>query len=122
MPPDTTVSTDEVVYEPSRAFVESTNVWRFMQEHGISDYDELIERTTTEVLVDLHDGGLSEEKMDELSNLLFTADLVKFARIFPSSEEANGMIPRALRFVEQTRPRPQPSGEPAEAQVVEMGA
>ncbi|HKJ57780.1 MAG TPA: AMP-binding protein [Halobacteriales archaeon] len=49
MPPDTTVSTDEVVFEPSQSFVESTNVWRFMQEHGISDYDELIERTTTEV-------------------------------------------------------------------------
>ena len=49
MSTDTTVSTDEVVYEPSEAFVESTNVRRFMQEHGISDYDELIERTTTEV-------------------------------------------------------------------------
>jgi len=49
MPPDTTVSTDEVVYEPSREFVESTNVWRFMQEYGIADYDELIERTTSEV-------------------------------------------------------------------------
>ena len=49
MPPDTAVSTDEVVYEPSRSFVESTNVRRFMQEHDIADYDELIERTTTEV-------------------------------------------------------------------------
>jgi len=49
MPPDPTVSTDEVVYEPSDEFVESTNVWRFMQAHGIDDYDELIERTTTEV-------------------------------------------------------------------------
>jgi len=40
---------DEVVHEPSREFVESTNVWRFMQEHGIEDYEELIERTTGEV-------------------------------------------------------------------------
>jgi len=40
---------DEVVHEPSQEFVESTNVWEFMQEYGIDDYDELIERTTTNV-------------------------------------------------------------------------
>ena len=39
----------EVAYEPSQEFVESTNVWQFMQEYDIGDYDELIERTTTEV-------------------------------------------------------------------------
>ncbi|MFP4188404.1 MAG: AMP-binding protein, partial [Halobacteriales archaeon] len=36
---------DEIVHEPSQEFVESTNVWEFMQEYGIKDYDELIERT-----------------------------------------------------------------------------
>ena len=36
---------DEVVHEPSEAFVESTNVHAFMQEYGIDDYDELIART-----------------------------------------------------------------------------
>ena len=40
---------DEVVHEPSRAFVESTNVYEFMQTYGIEDYEELIERTTGEV-------------------------------------------------------------------------
>ncbi|WP_254838355.1 AMP-binding protein [Natronomonas marina] len=40
---------DEVVYEPDEAFVESTNVHAFMQEYGIDDYEELIERTTSEV-------------------------------------------------------------------------
>ncbi|NGM69783.1 AMP-binding protein [Natronolimnobius sp. AArcel1] len=40
---------DEVVHEPDRAFVESTNVYNFMQAYGIDDYDELIERTTSEV-------------------------------------------------------------------------
>jgi acetyl-CoA synthetase len=35
---------DRIVHEPSQAFVESTNVYAFMQEHGIDDYDELIER------------------------------------------------------------------------------
>ena len=40
---------DEIAYEPSQEFVESTNVWQFMQAYGIDDYDELIDRTTTEV-------------------------------------------------------------------------
>jgi acetyl-CoA synthetase len=44
-----TPTTDQVVYRPSRSFVESTNVWAFMREHGMDDYDELIERTTGEV-------------------------------------------------------------------------
>ncbi|WP_439025727.1 AMP-binding protein [Haloarchaeobius sp. DT45] len=39
----------EVAFEPSQEFVESTNVWAFMQEYDIADYDELIERTTQEV-------------------------------------------------------------------------
>jgi acetyl-CoA synthetase len=40
---------DRVVHEPSREFVESTNVWQFMQAHDIDDYDDLIARTTGEV-------------------------------------------------------------------------
>lgn len=40
---------EEFVYRPSQRFVESTNVWGFMQEYDIDEYDELIERTTTEV-------------------------------------------------------------------------
>jgi len=39
----------EVAHEPSQAFVEATNVWEFMQTYDIDDYDELIERTTSEV-------------------------------------------------------------------------
>ncbi|WP_435345293.1 AMP-binding protein [Haloarchaeobius sp. HRN-SO-5] len=39
----------EVAFEPSREFVESTNVWEFMQAYDIEDYDALIERTTTDV-------------------------------------------------------------------------
>ncbi|AZQ15121.1 AMP-binding protein [Halorubrum sp. PV6] len=38
-----------IVHEPSQAFVESTNVYEFMQAYGIDDYDELIRRTTEEV-------------------------------------------------------------------------
>ncbi|MFD1587110.1 AMP-binding protein [Halorientalis brevis] len=40
---------DEVIHEPSQEFVDSTNVWEFMQAYDVDDYDELIERTTTEV-------------------------------------------------------------------------
>jgi acetyl-CoA synthetase len=40
---------DEIVHEPSSEFVESTNVYEFMGEYGIDDYDELIARTTREV-------------------------------------------------------------------------
>ena len=40
---------DRSAYEPSREFVESTNVWEFMQDYGFDDYDELIERTTGDV-------------------------------------------------------------------------
>ncbi|MFB6267882.1 MAG: AMP-binding protein [Halodesulfurarchaeum sp.] len=39
----------EVAYEPDREFVESTNVWAFMQAHDIDSYDELIERTTSDL-------------------------------------------------------------------------
>ena len=38
-----------IVHEPSQAFVESTNVWQFMQAYDIADYDELIERTCSDV-------------------------------------------------------------------------
>ena len=52
-----TPATDEIAHEPSQEFVESTNVWQFMQEYGIDDYDALIERTTTE-LDDVPDSGV----------------------------------------------------------------
>ncbi len=40
---------DEIVHEPSREFVESTNVRAFMRAHDIPDYDALVERTTRSV-------------------------------------------------------------------------
>ena len=40
---------DEIAYEPRQEFVESTNVWQFMQTYDIDYYDELIERTTSEI-------------------------------------------------------------------------
>ncbi|WP_276271264.1 AMP-binding protein [Haloarcula litorea] len=49
MPSDSLEDLDRVVHEPDEEFVESTNVWQFMQTYGIDDYGELIRRTTTEL-------------------------------------------------------------------------
>ncbi|GAA0252493.1 AMP-binding protein [Haladaptatus pallidirubidus] len=46
---DTLADVNEIVHEPSDEFVESTNVWQFMQEYDIADYEELIEKTCGEV-------------------------------------------------------------------------
>jgi len=46
---DDTPEEPSIVHEPSREFVESTNVYEFMQTYDIDDYDELIRRTTEEV-------------------------------------------------------------------------
>jgi acetyl-CoA synthetase len=43
---DTLDEVDEIVHRPADEFVESTNVWQFMQTYDIDDYDELVERTT----------------------------------------------------------------------------
>jgi len=42
-------SADEIAYEPSTEFVESTNLHDFMEKYDIDDYDELIARTCGEV-------------------------------------------------------------------------
>lgn len=48
---------DDIVHEPSDEFVESTNVSEFMQAYGIDDYNELIERTTTD-LEEIEESGI----------------------------------------------------------------
>jgi len=40
---------DEVVYEPPADVVESSNVYQFMQQYGIEDYDELHRRSVEEI-------------------------------------------------------------------------
>jgi len=40
---------DEVAYRPPEGAMAATNAYAFMREYGIDDYDELIERTTTDV-------------------------------------------------------------------------
>ncbi len=40
-----TPTMDEIVYEPDRETIESTNVYEFMERYDIEDYDALIERS-----------------------------------------------------------------------------
>jgi acetyl-CoA synthetase len=47
--PDSLETFDEVLYEPSERFVEQSNVYAFMQEHDIETFEELHERTVSEV-------------------------------------------------------------------------
>ncbi|MFW6003215.1 MAG: AMP-binding protein [Halanaeroarchaeum sp.] len=46
---DSLADVDEVVHEPDRSFVESTNVWAFMQARGIEDYDDLVSRASADI-------------------------------------------------------------------------
>ncbi|WP_435065003.1 AMP-binding protein [Halobaculum sp. EA56] len=47
--PEPAFDIDTVVHEPDEAFAEATNVRAFMREYGIDGYEELIERTTTDL-------------------------------------------------------------------------
>ncbi|MFC5368950.1 AMP-binding protein [Salinirubrum litoreum] len=49
MSADPTPDSERIVHEPSQEFVESTNVWQFMQTYGIEDREAVIERTTTDL-------------------------------------------------------------------------
>ena len=40
---------DEVVYEPDEEFVRESNVYQFMEEHDIENFEQLHERTVSEV-------------------------------------------------------------------------
>lgn len=49
MSSESTPVIDEIVHEPDSEFVEATNIKAFMDKYGITDYEELITRSTTEV-------------------------------------------------------------------------
>ena len=49
MSADPTTDSEGTVHEPSQEFVESTNVWQFMQAYDIEDREALTERTTTDL-------------------------------------------------------------------------
>nr|WP_167467403.1 AMP-binding protein [Haloarcula quadrata] len=46
---DSLTALDEVRYEPSETFVTESNVYAFMQKHGIEEFEELHRRTVTDI-------------------------------------------------------------------------
>jgi hypothetical protein len=83
-----------------------------------------LEMTTDEVLDQLAAFKLSRELMDAIRAFLADADMVKFAKVIPSVQDNERVIPAAAEIVEKTRPvlAPAPAvetiveAEPAAAQ------
>jgi hypothetical protein len=69
-----------------------------------------LELTTEELVAELHRRAAGELVMGEIDGWLAGCDLVKFAKVSPSANEARGALETAIRIVESTRPRPQPLG------------
>lgn len=76
-----------------------------------------LEMTTEELVVRVRRMPLESSRgvvASEIEGWLSACDLVKFAKVSPSAEQARGALETAIRIVEATRPRPelQPSPPP----------
>ena len=91
---------DEIVHEPDESFVESANITAFMDEYGIADHDELIERITSldgefilsygEVLPD----GLGDCRQEMMDHPTSNKDRTERLFLsFPNKEEGTFDIP-----------------------------
>jgi hypothetical protein len=69
-----------------------------------------LELTTDELVAELKRTGKGELGIfeGEITGWLASCDLVKFAKISPTVEEARGALETAIRIVTSTRPRPAP--------------
>jgi hypothetical protein len=67
-----------------------------------------LEMTTSELVGELKRRAGRELVLGEIEGWLSGCDLVKFAKISPSAQEARGALELAIRIVESTRPRPEP--------------
>ena len=74
---------------------------------GRFGFDSL-ELTTDELLAELQRRAGRELVLAEIGSWLQACDLVKFAKISPTAQEARGTLEVAIRIVESTRPRPEP--------------
>jgi hypothetical protein len=70
---------------------------------------DALEMTTEELIEELRRRAPRELMLGELAGWLTACDLVKFAKISPSGTEARGALETAIRIVESTRPRPEPT-------------
>jgi hypothetical protein len=66
-----------------------------------------LERTTSEVLLDLKPKKLAPDVHSELRRLLEASDTVKFAKLIPESAQADDSLARARRWIDSTRPVPE---------------
>lgn len=67
-----------------------------------------MESTTDELLRELRVSPLNTDQRGRLENMLRLADMVKFAKAQPSPQENEQMMASAVRFVQDTAPRPEP--------------
>lgn len=67
-----------------------------------------LELTTDELVDELRRKAGRELLLGEIQGWLAACDLVKFAKISPSANEARGTLETALRIVTSTRPRSEP--------------
>jgi len=74
---------------------------------GRFGFDSL-ELTTDELMAELQRRAGRELVLAEIGRWLQACDLVKFAKISPTAQEARGTLELAIRIVESTRPRPEP--------------
>jgi hypothetical protein len=78
-----------------------------------------MEQTTGEILQSLRHSAVDNAELNNLSDLLRLADLVKFARVIPDPEENAVQIGRAVDFVKNTAESGIAEKESSEAAIVE---
>jgi hypothetical protein len=67
-----------------------------------------LERTTSEVLVDLRPKKLGAEPISDLRAILDASDLVKFAKFLPEASHAEAALAQSHSWIQKTRPAPEP--------------
>lgn len=77
-----------------------------------------MEMTSTEILYNLQASG-DQKMIDELKELFFTADLVKFAKYSTLLNENDLNLVNAINFIDQTKQEGQPTEERIEPKLTE---
>jgi hypothetical protein len=100
----------------STGFVEGADyrVFYFQLSEIVREYlgarfgFEALEMTTEELMAQLARRASRGLVLGEIAGWLSTSDLVKFAKMAPTAQEARGALETAIRLVESTRPRLEP--------------
>ncbi len=73
-----------------------------------------MEMTTTQIKRAVRDNEATRPSTDQMSRILEMADYVKFAKVRPLPEDNARAFSAALKFVEDTKPAPEPEPETTE--------